>query len=726
MNKKLFGIVACLCLFSFNLFSQHKEITLDGIWKRFQFYPRGVYGFEPMKNGDVYTVRTATGIEKFNFETGEKLETLITVAQLQSFDGNFRTIDEYQFDHDEKRILIASQYEDIYRRSGKAFHYIYDTESKKIALLSDTNKGKQSFASFSPQGDKVAFVRDNNIFIKDLVSGRESEVTVDGKENEIKNGIADWVYEEELSLSKAFEWSPDGAKIAYMRFDEKRVKEFSMTFYGSLYPKEFTYKYPKAGEDNSLVDIYIYDIATDQKMKLDMGDNSNCYFPRIYWLPNSEELITLKLNRHQNKLEFFRYNTETRQQDIVFTDENECWVDVHDVYHFLKDGSTMFTTSERDGYNHIYKIEWEGSVSQITKGNWEVAEICAIDQAKKLIYYLSNESSPLNRDLYVIGFDGKKKKLVSSGGGWNQVSFSPNTHYYLNVYSDIGTPPVYSIHRSNGKQVRILQDNSLLKKTIEEYGFMPKELFTFNNNEGISLNGWMIKPRDFNPANRYPVLMYVYGGPGSQEVNNSWFRSQDLAWYQMLAQKGYIVVCVDGRGTAGRGDRFKKSIYKQMGKLESEDQIAAAVYLKTLPYVDPGRIGIWGWSFGGYLSSLSLFKSKEVFKMAIAVAPVTNWRYYDNIYTERFLQTPQENPSGYDDNSPLFHAPKLHGHYLLIHGMTDDNVHFQNAVDLTTALIRSNKQFDHFFYPNMNHFINEGTARHHLYTKLTEFITENL
>ncbi len=711
------------------LLSQTKKITVDDIWEKYLFYPRSVYGFNPMQNSEHYTVVSLMGIEKYSFETGEKEEEILTnrdLMQLSSNQLNIRKIDDYVIDHSGEKILLATGTEPIYRRSTRAFYYVYDRKQNTIRLLSDTLLGKQSFATFSPDGSKVAFVRANNLFVKDLASGNEIPITNDGLENHIINGAADWVYEEELSLAKAFEWSPDSRKIAFMRFDESRVKEFSMTYFGELYPVEYKFKYPKAGEDNSLVNILIYDLQSGNKTALDMGDNDNCYFPRIYWLPDAKELMVLKLNRHQNKLDFYRYNTGNGTLEIVYTDENKCWVEVNDTYYFLDDNRSMLLTSERDGYNHIYKVEFGGPVTQLTQGNWEVNDISAVDPKKKLIYYLSNESSPLNRDLYVIGFDGRKKKMLTNGSGWNSVRFSPNSGYYMDTYSDRNTPPVVSIYRNDGKLLRVLEDNEQLKKTITDYGFSKKELFSFMTYDGTNLNGWMIKPTDFDYRKKYPVLMYVYGGPGSQEVNNAWFRSQDVAWYQMLAQHGYIVVCVDGFGTAGRGDAFKKAIYKQMGNLESESQIDAALYLRSLPYVDPERIGIWGWSFGGYLSSLAMFKGDGLFKTAIAVAPVTNWRYYDNIYTERFLQTPQENPSGYDENSPIFHAGKLKGNYLLIHGMTDDNVHFQNAVDLTTALIKANKQFDHFFYPNMNHFINDGNARQHLYTLLTQYILENL
>ncbi|MDR1458931.1 MAG: S9 family peptidase [Bacteroidales bacterium] len=710
-------------------FAQTKEITLEGIWKDYTFVSSGVPGFLTMPKGDFYTVTDKDGIDKYSFASGEKIATLVTNHDLKTASDSLitmNTIHTYTFDNDESQLLMAIKQENIYRRSTKAFYYIYNIKSKTIRSLSDTAKGKQSFATFSNDGKKVAFVRSNNIFIKNLETDEEIQLTMDGLSRHIINGMADWVYEEELDMAQAFTWSPDGMKLAYLRFDEQRVKEFSMSIWGNLYPEEYKFKYPKAGEDNSLVDVYIYNLENKQKTKLDLGNNTNCYFPRMYWLSNSTDLMALKLNRHQNRLEFFRYNMQTLKQDLVYTDENPCWLEVTDQYYFLEDNQTMIATSERNGFNHIYKITFGGKITQLTNGSWEVAEISAIDKTNKLIYYLSNESGLLNRDLYCIDFNGKKKQLLTNGKGWNVPTFSPTAQYYRNVYSDLNTPPVYAIYDSKGKEIRVINDNAKYKEIMKEYNFANRELFSFTTKENVLLYGWMLKPADFDSTKKYPVLMYVYGGPGSQEVRNSFFSPFNLAWFQLLAQKGYIIVCVDGRGTAARGDDFEKSVYKQLGKLEATDQIDAAHYLKSLPYIDGFRIGIWGWSFGGYLSSLALMQGGDAFKMAIAVAPVTTWRYYDNIYTERFLQTPQENPSGYDENSPITHVDKMNGKYLLVHGTADDNVHFQNAIDLVTALNSAGKQYEQFFYPNKNHNIYGGNTRLHLYTKLTDFVLKNL
>lgn len=729
MNKRpvILVVLAALLLIS-NSITAQKSITVEDIWKNYKFYPQSVPGFNTMHNGDYYTVKTVMGIDKHKFVDQTKVATLLSNDDLKAMHSSLsmRTISSYSFDLTEQKILLGTQAESIYRRSFKAYYYVADMKARTIVPVSDTTLGKQSFCTFSPDGNKIAFVRDNNLYIKDLTTNTETAVTTDGKDRHIINGMADWVYEEELDMSQCFYWSPNGENIAFLRFDESRVKEFSFTMYGGLYPQEHRYKYPKAGEDNSLVNVMIYNLPTGNTVTVDLGDNSNCYFPRLYWLPNAQELIALKMNRHQNKLEFFRYNLLSKTIDMVYTDENEKWLDVTHDYYFLKDNKSMIVTSERDGYNHIYYVVLGGTVTQLTKGNYEVAGICAIDKEKKYIYYLSNESGTLNRDLYRIGFDGKGKKMLSNGKGWNNATFSPTCKYYRNVYSDIATPPVYTLNNADGKVLSTMQDNAAYKELMKEYGFAPMELFSFVTEEGVSINGSIIKPLNFDPSKKYPVLMHVYGGPGSQEVSNSFGGSMDGAWYQMLAQKGYIIVCTDGRGTATKGDAFKKCIYRQMGKYEAIDQIATAKYLKTLPYVDGNRIGIWGWSFGGYLSSLAMFTGEGVFKMAMAVAPVTTWRYYDNIYTERFLQTPQENASGYDDNSPITHAAKLQGSYLLVHGLADDNVHVQNSVDLITALNKAEKQYEQYFYPNKNHSIYGGNTRYHLYMKLTDFVLKNL
>ncbi len=709
-------------------FGQAKKITVEKIWDDFYFYPRGVAGYTAMPKSDCYTVVKRGGIERYSFATGELIDMLLSNADLERLSGgtvDISKVSGYEFTADESKIVLAIDEESIWRRSTLAFYYVYDIAAKTLTLVADTNT-KLHFAVLSEDGTKVLFARDCDLFYQELATGKITQITRDGKPNAILNGYADWVYEEELDMSRAASWSPDGTKIAFLRFDESRVKEYNFAIYDELYPTDFKYKYPKAGEDNSLVDVYIYDVATKSLTKVDLGDNSNCYFPRVYWMPNSQDAVILKLNRHQDRLDFIRYNTATRQQDIVYTDQNDKWLDVTDNYYFLSDNNSMIVTSERNGFNHIYKVTFGGEIKQLTNGDWEVNEIQYVNEKKKLIYYLSNESGVLNRDLYVINFDGKKKQLLTKGDGWASTEFCPNGNYYRLQYSDLNTLPKYTINEKSGKELRVLNDNKHVKETMDKYGFVNREIIHFTTEDGTELYGWMMKPANFDPNKRYPVMMNCYGGPGSQQVMNAYSSAQDLAFYQMLAQHGYISVCVDGRGTATRGDAFKKVIYQQMGKYEAIDQIAAANWLKKQPYVDGDRIGIWGWSFGGYLSALSLFRGDGAFKMAISVAPVTNWRYYDNIYTERFMRTPQENPDGYDLNSPTTYAKDLKGKYFLIHGTADDNVHFQNAMELVKALNEAGVEYDQFFFPNKNHFIMGGNTRTYLYNKLAKYILENL
>lgn len=709
-------------------FGQAKKITVEKIWDDFYFYPRGVAGYTAMPKSDCYTVVKRGGIERYSFATGELINMLLSNADLERLSGgtvDISKISGYEFTADESKIVLAIDEESIWRRSTLAFYYVYDIAAKTLTLVADTNT-KLHFAVLTEDGTKVLFARDCDLFYQELATGKITQITRDGKPNAILNGYADWVYEEELDMSRAASWSPDGTKIAFLRFDESRVKEYNFALYDELYPTDFKYKYPKAGEDNSLVDVYIYDVAAKSLTKVDLGDNSNCYFPRVYWMPNSQDAVILKLNRHQDRLDFIRYNTATRQQDIVYTDQNDKWLDVTDNYYFLSDNNSMIVTSERNGFNHIYKVTFGGEIKQLTNGDWEVNEIQYVNEKKKLIYYLSNESGVLNRDLYVINFDGKKKHLLTKGDGWASTEFCPNGNYYRLQYSDLNTLPKYTINEKSGKELRVLNDNKHVKETMDKYGFVNREIIHFTTEDGTELYGWMMKPANFDPNKRYPVMMNCYGGPGSQQVMNAYSSAQDLAFYQMLAQHGYISVCVDGRGTATRGDAFKKVIYQQMGKYEAIDQIAAANWLKKQPYVDGDRIGIWGWSFGGYLSALSLFRGDGAFKMAISVAPVTNWRYYDNIYTERFMRTPQENPDGYDLNSPTTYAKDLKGKYFLIHGTADDNVHFQNAMELVKALNEAGVEYDQFFFPNKNHFIMGGNTRTYLYNKLAKYILENL
>ena len=707
-----------------------KEITLEDIWSKGTFRSEGVYGINPMKDGEHYSTLDADGVNEYEYKSGKKIRTILFSKDLLP-EGKKDPIpfDSYEFSEDESKLLLATEPERIYRHSSRENYYVWDIKNKKLSAVS--LNGKQRCATFSPDGDKVAFVRDNNIFIKDFSANKEIQVTTTGKFNSIINGVADWVYEEEFSFTQAFFWSPDGKYIAYYEFDESNVKEFAMNEYmASLYPTVYKFKYPKAGEANSVVKIYVYDVIKGISQPIDIGKEADQYIPRIKWTNTSNILSIVRMNRHQNKLELLLEDVEKFTNKVILTEESDTYLDIHegdgDYATFLSDKKSFIIMSERDGYSHLYLYDLTGNLlNQVTKGNWDVTNLSGIDEKNKMIYYISTEVSPTDKDLYSIKFDGSGKKKLSVGKGTTDADFSSNYKYYISTYSDADAPSFISLCSNDGSQLRVLQDNSVLKKKLQEYNFSKKEFFNFKTSEKILLNGWMIKPVNFDSTKKYPVFMTVYGGPGANTVNNSWDGS-GFMWYQVLAQKGYIVVSVDGRGTGGRGKEFKNCTYKQLGKLETVDQIETAKYLGNLKYVDKSRIGIQGWSYGGYMTLLCMTKGADYFKTGISVAPVTNWRYYDTIYTERFLQTPQENPSGYDDNSPINYADKLKGKLLLVHGTADDNVHFQNSAEMISALVKANKQFDLFVYPDKAHSISGGNTRLHLYTKMTNFILENL
>lgn len=736
--KKMLLTFACLAsLFSGVAMGQGtKSITLEDIWASNKFNPRGISAIRSMNDGEHYCILTRSGIEKYAYKTGEKVATVCNFTMpSQPKAKPLPPIEDYTFSADEKKILLQTEFEPIYRHSGVSNFYIYDVEKGTFTKIS--NEGKQRLTTLSPDGTKVAFVRDNNLFVMDLSTLEETQVTKDGKMNQIIYGTTDWVYEEEFAITQGFYWSPDSKKIAFYRFDESKVKEFTMQNWGELYPDNYTYKYPKAGEDNSKVDILIYDLSTRHTLTLNTGSENDQYLPRMKWTQDANVLAFMRMNRLQNNMELLLADATTGAISTLYTEKDEAYVDVPDTWVFLQDGKNWLITSERNGYNHIYMYNMQGNlVRQITSGNFDVVNICAINEKAQTIYYRSHESSPINTDLYQIDFAGKKKVCLNENLSANKkapkyqlgtyaANFSNGCKYYIRTFSDANSAPVYTLHDSKGTLVKVLQDNAELQKTMAEYGTGKKQFGTFKTSIGTELNYYMILPDNFDSNFTYPLFFYVYGGPGNQQVNNS-FGYRDYFWFHMLAQKGYVVVCFDGRGTGGRGAEFKKMTYKNLGKMECEDAIEAAKYFGAKKWIDETRIGIFGWSFGGYLSSLSLFKGNDVFKSAIAVAPVTTWRYYDNIYTERFLQRPQDNPQGYDENSPINFAKDLKGNYLLVHGTGDDNVHFQNALDLITALEKANKQFEMRVYPNKNHSIYGGNTRLNLYQLMTDFILRKL
>jgi dipeptidyl-peptidase 4 len=700
-------------------FAQKRDITLDDLWQNYTFNPSNIRGFNSMNDGEHYSTmeKTENGQEiiKHQFKDGKKVRTLFSSA-----DFNIQRINNYTFSDDEKLLLLSTETEKIYRYSSKSAYYIYNIFTDKLKKLTDD---KVMYATFSPTGEKVAYVFDNNLYIKNLRSEKITQVTTDGKKNHIINGASDWVYEEEFALVRSFEWSKNGDYLAYYKFDESNVKEFSMDlFKGGLYPIQEVFKYPKAGEDNSVVKIYTYNVKEAQSTFI-YTEKDYEYFPRIKWTNNARKLVILAMNRHQNELDFIVANANDGSNKILFTEKDKYYIDVNDNLTFLPEDNFIWT-SEKDGFNHVYLKDFEGGEIQITKGDWEVTSFHGVDSDKMEIYYTSTEDGSTNRSLFVQNLDTDEKRKLSTNIGTNSASFSNGLKYYMNSISTANSAPKFTLHKADGTQLKVLEDNAEFETKMEEFNLSEKEFFTIKT-EDAELNAWMIKPPDFDKNKEYPLYMFLYGGPGSQQVTNS-FGWINYYWYQMLAQKGYIVACVDNRGTGGKGSEFKKMTYKELGKYETIDQINAAKYLGSLQYIDANRIGIQGWSYGGYMSSLAITKGADVFSLAIAVAPVTNWRYYDNIYTERYMQTPQENASGYDENSPINHVDKLKGSYLLVHGSADDNVHVQNTMEMISALVKANKQFDLFIYTDKNHGIYGGNTRHHLYKKMTDFILDNL
>lgn len=725
--KKTLLLFVIVCLISSLQAQKEKELTLDLVFKSREFSAKRAQGLQPLQDGKRYIQIKPDSINAYYYETGNLSEVIVTSDELiPAGDSTSIPIWGYELSGDESKILFPTDTDPIYRYSSRSNYFVFDLKTRKLTQLS--SNGKQGLADFSPDATKVAFVRDNNLFIKNLNSNEEKQITFDGLDRHIINGTTDWVYEEEFAVTKGFHWSPDSKKIAFMRFDESEVKEWWLPTYGMLYPDYHSYKYPKAGEANSIVTIHVYDLETGTITLMDTGAETDQYIPRILWTSNPENLAILRLNRLQNHLEILVADASSGESKVIYSEKNKYYINDnnYDDIIFLDNDKEFILMSEKDGFNHIYLFDIKGEQkSQITQGNWEVTNLLGIDQKNRKVYYQSTEKSPLERNIYVTGFDGKKKKELTPVKGWNSAQFSADFSFFIKTYSDANTPPVYSVNNGkNGDQIRQLAENSKLIEKRNEYGFSPKEFFTIITSEGVELNAWKIMPHNFDSAKKYPVLFSIYGGPGSQTVRNSF--GGDM-WEQYLAQEGIIVVSVDNRGTGFRGEEFKKMTYLQLGKYETIDQVEAAKYLGTLPYVDKNRIGVFGWSYGGYMSTLCLTKGAEIFSVAVAVAPVTNWRFYDNIYTERFMRTPQENPDGYDDNSPINHVDKMQGKYLLVHGMADDNVHPENSYDLISALVAADKDFDLMLYPNSNHGIYTGyNTRFHLYKKITDFLMKNL
>ncbi|MDD2674080.1 MAG: S9 family peptidase [Flavobacterium sp.] len=721
-SKKIIALFLFLC---FTVVGQQK-ITIDELYNG-TFRAQGMDELQSLKNTNQYTVLNADRqsrsmqIDLYDFATLKKVSTLIDTKSHKDLSNG---IDSYTFDASEKMILLACNTNQIFRHSFTADYYLYDIANKKLKKLFDFQVQEPTF---SPDGKKIAYAKENNLYVYDLASDKSTPITTDGQKNSIINGITDWVYEEEFAFVKAFDWSADSKKVAYIRFDESQVPEFSMSMFGKeLYPMMQTFKYPKAGEKNALVSLHIYDVNSNAVKNVNLGNYNDFYIARMKWTNDANTLSAQVLNRHQNNLDLLFIDGNSGTAKVVLNEKDKAYVDVTDNLTFLKDNSFIWT-SEKDGFNHVYLYDKNGKLkNQLTKGKWEVTNYYGLDEKTNTVFYQSVENGSINRDVYRIGLDGKNKVRLSQNTGTNAATFSPNFQYYINTFSSASQPTTYTLNEAKaGKQIQVIENNESLATKLKSYNLPAKEFFVLKTAKGNELNAWMIKPKDFDPAKKYPVFMYQYSGPGSQQVNNEW-NSTDDYWFMMLSQQGYIVACVDGRGTGFKGADFKKVTQLQLGKYEVEDQIDAAKVIGNYAFVDKARIGIFGWSYGGFMASNCIMKGNDVFKMAIAVAPVTNWRFYDSVYTERYMTTPQENASGYDDNSPINHVDKLKGKFLLIHGSGDDNVHVQNSMQMMEALIQANKQFDSQIYPDNNHGIYGGKTRIQLYTKMTNFIKENL
>ena len=736
MNYKHLLLSMFLIIGTFSASAQEKKnFELEDLYMRPTFYAKSVRGMNSMKDGKTYASFEKGQLNIYNYKTGKLEKTLFGVSDLV-MEGEDMPIalQNYELSANDDKMLCITDMESIYRHSYHATYYIYDFKTKTLQPLS--NNGKQRLATFSPDATKVAFMRDNNLFVKDLNTGSEKRFTDDGLYNHIINGAPDWVYEEEFSFSQGFYWSPDSKKIAFMKFDESNVREFQMEEFEGLYPEWYSFKYPKAGEDNSIVGIYVYDLESGKTVKMDTGEETDIYLPRIAWTKDANVLAIQRLNRHQNHLEILAANATTGQSRVFYDETNEYYIDITDNWNFLDDGNSFLMTSEKSGYNHIYLYLLDGTlVKQLTDGPWDVTEVYGFDG--KEVYFQAAKNTPTDRQIYAVNLKGKMREVIGRVGT-NQARFSNDFSYLININSSISQPRQFELYTNKGKLVRVLEDNHEFAEKLNTFNLGEKKLmkisdpaFVLPDGTQVDVDAWQILPPDFDPSKKYPVFIYVYGGPGHQTVNNAWADS-DYWWMQLLAQHGIISVSINNRGSGAQGEVFKKMTYLQLGKYDTEDMITLAKYMAKQPYVDASRIGIYGWSYGGFMAANGITKGADVISTAVSVAPVTNWRYYDNVYTERFMRTPQENPDGYDLNSPVHNTTMIKGNYLLCHGSGDDNVHYQNAMELIKAMIGNGKQFDLMIYPNKNHGIyggyeyGAGECRMHLFNKIDNFLFKHL
>ncbi|MBQ5370666.1 MAG: DPP IV N-terminal domain-containing protein [Bacteroidaceae bacterium] len=694
-----------------------------------------VYGVRSMNDGEHYTQLSSDNrkVVVSSFKTGKEVATLFDVNDIKK-GPKLHYISDYILSPDERNILIQTQTEYIYRRSFTAVYYIYNIANKTLEPLSDG--GPQQAAKFSPDGNVVGFVRDGNLFLVKLLYGNaETQVTKDGKFNEVINGVPDWVNEEEFATNCSFDFSADSKMLAWVRYDESQVPIYRMQMWKGAapakaendeYPGEYAYKYPVAGATNSKVTVHSFDIKNRVTRTLKVPLDEDGYVPRIHFTDDPEKLAVVTLNRHQNQMDIYMVNPRSTEAKLAVRETNDKYIR-ETAYGSLKFYKGHFGyLSDRSGYQHLYWYTLNGKlVKQVTSGDFEVTDFYGYDATSGQFYYAAHGTSPLRKEVYSTTGTGKPR-LLTSQVGTNDATFSTTMKYFLNVYSSAQQPPITTLRNASGKVLATLLDNADLKKKADST-LGQKEFFTFTTSEGVTLNGWMIKPRDFDPAKKYPVIMYQYSGPGSQEVKDAWNMGffSGGAFESYMAEQGYVYVCVDGRGTGGRGAEFEKCTYLNLGLLESRDQVETALYLGTLPYVDKTRIGIWGWSFGGFNTLMAMSEGRPVFCCGVAIAAPSSWRYYDTVYTERYMRTPQENSTGYD-RSPINQAKNLSGHLLLIHGTADDNVHVRNAHEMSEALVQADKQFDMHIYTNRNHSIYGGNTRYHLFTRMCNFFDQHL
>jgi len=676
-----------------------------------------------MPDGEYYTAmnREGTKIIKYSYRTGAPVDTLFDTSGAR--DCTFDRFDGYAINSTGYRMLLWREREQIYRRSYKADVYVYDVRRNMVSPLNESGE-KVMIPTFSPDGRMCAYVKDNNIWLKKFDYDTELQITKDGAINRIMNGATDWVYEEEFAVTNLMAWSPDSKYLAYVRFDESAVPEYRMQMYGeTYYPGLYEYKYPKAGESNSDVSLYSYSVETKDIKRLETPVDKESYIPRIAFTSNPDQLVVMTLNRHQSVFSMFHANPKSGVFRLILKDENRRYIEPDWLANICFTSNGFYYVSEKDGYAHVYQYAQTGvEQRQVTKGNWDVTHLIGVDEATNTVYYESAEESPLRRSVYKVDAKGVKMR-ISTQTGTNRADFSDNFAYFVNYYSSASTPAAVTVNETKtGKALRTLQDNAALKETLKDYAFSPKEFVKVEIASGFELNAWIVKPLDFNASKKYPVLMFQYSGPNSQSVLDQY----GFDWEQYLASNGFVCVCVDGRGTGARGEEFRKCTYLRMGELESQDQAEAARALAKLPYIDGGRIAIWGWSFGGYNTLMAMSTGNGAFKAGIAVAPPTDWRYYDTVYTERFMRTPKENEGGYDATSPIKLAKDLQGRLLLVHGTADDNVHFKQSIDYAEALVQAGKQFDMHLYRDRNHGISGGNTRLHLYTKMANFLIANL